>query len=481
MICSSCGADVEPSEYCCMCGALLRGRNCAFCGARIGVDEEFCSECGMPISPESAQRMMSVSEPTAAKKQPDGAKRNASVPVPVFLPAPRPMPVKKAMPKPMPVKPHSYAPMPMLPVKSASAGTKYYEWAKSGAKGKHAVLRGLFGGLVALAAIAAMIYFYIFGNLLTDAEGVAYSPLIFTLSGANFVPVKSFSLLSNFNDIIVYFTDLITAFSQEGAFSLALIAELPSFLFLLVYLIGLIFLALGAIYGIVEFLVGLFSRKEFDIMTSLSLAMYGYLAMLVALGQLSVTDGRFTLAWNSGLMLGIYAGLGAFVIQILLNLTFAGRRFGKGGAVVKWLTNLIMLASIAIMLYFATFAFIDNVGAYDMLAALIIVGGVADPITMICVYAFGGLSLLFVFLLPLWSLTAARRAARTFKFDGYFDKPYLLRGFFIALLCNLYTASFMFLNGNGELPINLLLFMVGAEIFWISAIINRITLNKDQR
>lgn len=448
MICRRCGADVAPTKFCAKCGALLNGKRCNTCGAIMGVNEGYCAECGTPA-------------PNQAPPPGYGYGGNGH--------------------------PNNYGGQPYQGQQATSL-KKRTKHAPAPTENKHVVLRGFLGGLGALAALAVMVYFYLFGDLISlNVNGTAQviSPLLFSSSTFTYSIVPgSWSLIGSFEEIIAYFTafgdNIGGVFGNELSMTVFL-ASLPGLIFQLAYFISALLLALAVIIGVIKFLVCLLSKKEFDLMLPLELGLIAYLSMFISLLMIGGYD---IIAYGSGLMIGLYAGAAALIWQILLNVGLAGKRFFKGGSIMKWITNLGFFAGAAIMLFAVPVtvnyggADVSPISWFALSIYSLTQGGTVDIAILVYMGIMAVSMIGFVWSLASVAAKAGKRAARTFKFDGYADKGCIRKGF-AALIAAVTFAVFAGL-ATETAPTAMTMFIVGGALMFVFAILNRIFLNKDQ-
>lgn len=452
MICRRCGADVAPTKFCSKCGVLLNGKRCNTCGAIMGVSESFCAECGTHSQPAQASAPVSGyyggQTPQPAPAAPSGQQA-------VSL---------KKRPKRQP---------------PAIMENKYIR------------LRGLIGGLVGFAALAVMIYFYAFGDLLSasvDGTNIVYSPIIFSAENmmATFSPTE-FLFYNNFEFFIEYFkafgANFMNVFGDSGSLTLFM-ASLPALLFQLAYFISALLLALAVLIAVFKFIICLIRKKEFDLMFPVQLGLVSFVSMYLAL---LLTGGADMISLTSGLMFGIYAGGAAIVLQILLNLGLAGRRFFRTGSVMKWITNLGFFAGALIMLFNMPLtvkldgADVQPLSWFAMqIASLFSAEGfeINDMMVFVLMGIMAVAQIGFIWGLASRTAKAGKRAARTFKFDGYEDKGCIRKGF--TSVCTAIGFGAVAWAACGELNNTIVLFAVGAVVMLVFAIINRMFLNRDQ-
>ena len=443
MICRRCGADVAPTKFCSKCGTLLNGKRCNSCGAIMGVNEGFCAECGTPAANYNYAPAQDNYPPQYGQGgNPQAGRGNQEV---------KPM-LKKRSSK-------DIAPM----------------------GNKHTVLRGLVGSLASLGALGVMVYFYVFGDLMGG-----FSPFILDAGTLSYQKVAGeFSLFSNYTNIIEYFKTFAASMRDFGTLMPNLLENIPVLLFELAYLLGAVMLVVAVLIAIIRFLTGILGKKEFDLMLPIKLALGGFLSMYFAILLTGKSDELFS--YTSGLAFGIYAGAAAILVQIILNIALAGKRFGRGGAIMKWLSNIGFFAGAVIMMFAIPLTL--NIGGAEVSPIEKVVEGVTkmlDPATAteVDMVNFGLVAYVAAFqisaiwALPTAALNAGKRAARTFKFDGYADKGCLLRGF-AAMLGAISMAVVVFMLCDGDIS-GIILFALGGVMMFVFGLINKMFLNKDQ-
>lgn len=358
---------------------------------------------------------------------------------------------------------------------------------------KHAKTRGFIGGLACLAALVVMAYYFAFDNLLAiniDGVTTTISPLVFSATTFTFSQVLGdFILFTDYQFIIDYFTTFIanvgTAFGSLDSIAVT-VQSLPALLFQLMYFISALLVVLGLLFGVLKLLFGLFGKKEFNLLMPLGLGLTGYIMMFA---MLSFSLGDFTsISWTSGLMFGIYAGVGAIIIQVILNIGFAGTRFAKGGSVVKWLTNLGLFGGAVFMLKsLPIFLMKDGASVSPLLLFATSLGGIVEVFTSgdtgtIMEFAYNaGIAIYqmwMLFTLSSFVVKTAKRWANTFKFDGYEDKSFLGAGIRKVILVGSFS-TIVYLAGYDISSI--IMFAVSAVCILLLSLINRVVLNKDQK
>lgn len=449
MICRRCGSDVAPTKFCSKCGVLLNGKRCNTCGAIMGVNESFCAECGTP-TPSSAYSQGSGNNA--------GRPNQASAPAVAATPQPQLATSLKKRPR------HQAQPI----------------------GNKNTRLRGLLGGLGGLAALAVMVYFYLIGDLLmlnNSGTAVAFSPLLFSSETFTYsLNPGSFALYENFQTVLDYFWAFGSMEFNEATLS-AVLVSLPGLLFQLAYFIGALLLVIAVLIAVFKFLICLIGGKEFDLMFPVELGLTGFVSMYLAL---LLMGGGDIIVYNSGLMYGIYAGAAAIALQILLNVGLAGKRFFKTGAVMKWVTNLgflagalIMLTNMPISLNAELSTLASPVNVFGISSAALVNGGEITDWAMYSYYAaMAALQIGFVWSLAANAAKAGKRAARTFKFDGYADKGCVFKGLRWAVAA-IGFAVLAYLAVD-EISTTVILFAVGGILMFVCALLNRIVLNRDQ-
>ena len=372
---------------------------------------------------------------------------------------------------------------------------------------KHAGLRGFLGSIVSLAALAVMAAYYFMGDLLVSVDGLVCSPLVIDSNfsfKASAAANGSFSIMGNFEAFIEFFRsfalDNATGDLTFGAFwenittnFPQLLSNLPAIIFQLAYFAAGVLLAVAVIIGIFRFLIGVFSKKEYDLMLPIKLALIGFLSIflsLILLGNVPVmgadgvlVDNVSFLNYIGGLMICIYAGGIAIGFQILLNIALAGRRFFRPGAMMKWLTNLGLVGAALYMM--CNIPTVMSIGG-EMNTPLVwfatripaVLGGGVDMVQLVCCATMGIAQLTFVWQLASLVAGLGKRASRTFKFDGYEDKSYIKKS--IAMMVATISYCALAYTVTGGIVESLMPFAVGGVVLFVCAVINRIVLNKDQ-
>ncbi|MBR6789056.1 MAG: hypothetical protein IKM44_04540, partial [Clostridia bacterium] len=164
---------------------------------------------------------------------------------------------------------------------------------------------------------------------------------------------------------------------------------------------------------------------------------------------------------------------------------FAGKRFIKAGSIMKFISNLGVLAGgVVAFLFFPLTIVGESMGNQPL--SLFIAHIVANNMEMPnFAYVITMLSALitFIFSLPNFISATSHRFASTFKFDGYEDKSVLKKTitFFISVIIFAVPAILYLVDMGGEISSYLYVFIAGGVISLVSAIINKVFLNKDQR
>lgn len=438
MICKNCGADVRPDKFCSNCGSALSVRHCPNCGSPVSEGDERCSQCGKVLRDDAVG-----SGKPALKRR-----------------------------------------------KEVSADKR---------TGFQSVICLLFG-LASVALSAIVTYLLLLGDLFTvtyEDMSVIIDPLTMTPVSGDF----SVSIINNVIDYIEYWPDTINSIIQtvvESEQKMMVIGsimmlDLPHIIFVFCLLLGALVSSLATLFGLFGFIGGLIGGRFFTMARSSSWSLFASLLVFIAF---VFTGNGEILAPNSGVLVCVMLSAISVALCVFANILFAGRRFFKGGSILKFVSNAGIVAGAivafsAFPMIFATGGTIEFPTRFNQslvyLASMVIDSDFSMPkFALLAVILV--ISVKCLFSLPRFVRKTSLRLAKTFKFDGYEDTGYVGKSFFFLFgLLLIAVPAFVLVNGGylgeGEWSVSpeLVVFVIGGIIAFAAAIVNRVFLNSDQR
>lgn len=450
MICRNCGSDVRADKFCSNCGASLEVQYCSYCGSAIAAGASRCRHCGRPAV---------AKPPKAAYSAPRGVIDD-------------------------------YYDEPVAKVNYGGAsGLRVRDKKKQREQGDRRTgfqtLICLLCGIAALGALGFTVYNLLMGALVTvPTDG------IYPLPAAG----ESFGIIPNFQGYIDTYVGLynsIVAIVQSGQEVTLIIAGIfalvPSALFLTSVPIAAVITAIASIVAVFRFIAGICTGKFFTLSAHLGWAISGLLIIVLsaAFGGMS---GYMTL--DSGLVLCLILCAAALGLCVLGNICFAGKRFFRGGSMMKFITNAGLLAGTIISMLSLPFMFFSIEGASGSLGLAMICTMIAAGDFSMPQFALYAIILLMtfkcIFSLPGFVRKTATRLGKTFKFDGYEDVGFVRKSivYLIGLLMLAVPVFVLSYGGFAEgmvIADSVYVFVAGGVITFVSAILNRIFLNSDQK
>lgn len=342
-------------------------------------------------------------------------------------------------------------------------------------------------GIAALSVLGFTAYTLLMGGLFTVPSGGVY-PLP-SADGA-------FGIIPNYEGYIEFYQNLYKVVSElitsSGApvneIVAAILSLVPMVLLVTSVPIAALMVCISAFVAVFRFIAGLCSGKFFSLAAHLGWALSGLLVILLATAFAGLS-GYVTA--SSGLTICLILCTAAIALCVLGNLLFAGKRFFRAGSMMKFLTNGGILAGAIIsalslpLMFFTHEGVTDGNLGFTMLCSSIEANQFDMPFALYAVIAV--CMLIAVFTLPAFVRKTSTRFAKTFKFDGYEDKGFLRKGLF-NLIGLLLIAVPVFLIAYGNyydtalvISQSVYVFVAGGVITFVSAILNRVFLNSDQR
>lgn len=439
MICKNCGADVRPDKFCSNCGSALSVRHCPNCGSPVSEGDERCSQCGKVLRDDA----VGSGKPVLKRR------------------------------------------------KEVSADKR---------TGFQSVICLLFG-LASVALSAIVTYLLLLGDLFT----VTYEDMNVILDPLTMTPVSgdfSVSIINNVIDYIEYWPDTINSIIQtvvESEQKMMVIGsimmlDLPHIIFVFCLLLGALVSSLATLFGLFGFIGGLIGGRFFTMARSSSWSLFASLLVFIAF---VFTGMGGMLAPNSGVIVCVMLSAISVALCAFANILFAGRRFFKGGSILKFVSNAGIVAG-AIVAFSAFPMIFATVGGSEEVTttfnqslvylATMVSGNDFSMPTFALLAVILVISVKCLFSLPRFVRKTSLRLAKTFKFDGYEDTGYVGKSFFFLFgLLLIAVPAFVLVNGGylgeGEWSVSpeLVVFVIGGIIAFAAAIVNRVFLNSDQR
>ena len=455
MICRNCGADVRPDRFCSNCGASMNVQYCSYCGSAVAAGSSRCPSCGRPVTSAPAQSGYRA-------------------------PAPQPPYVGSG------VIDDYDRPVYGAPTKS---GLKARD-KKAKADGTHRTgfmtFVCLICGIVGLGALGYVVYNLLMGSLFTVPDGGVY-PLPAT--------GEAFGIIPNFQgyiDSYISLYDTIVGIVQSGAEPMTIVASMialvPAALFLSSVPLAALMTCIATIVAVFRFIGGMCSGKYFTLVAPLGWAVSGLLFILLS-SAFAGLSGYVTA--TSGLTLCLILCTAAIGVCVIGNVFFAGKRFFRGGSMMKFLTNGGILAGAIISALSLPLMFFNVDGVAGLNLSLAGVCGMlaAGELTMPQFVLYAIILLMMfkcVFSLPAFVRKTSTRLGKTFKFDGYEDSGFIRKSFVYLIGLLILTVPVFVLSYGGfaegaVIADSVYVFIAGGVITFVSAILNRIFLNSDQK
>lgn len=440
MICKNCGADVRPDKFCSNCGSALSVRHCTNCGSPVSEGDERCSQCGKVLRDD-----------TGGSGKP-ALKRRKEV--------------------------------------SADKRT-----------GFQSVICLLFG-LASVALSAIVTYLLLLGDLFT----VTLEDMSVIIDPLTMMPVVgdvSTGIINNAQAYVDYWPNTINTIMQAvgsagenmmQTIGTVMVSYLPHIIFVFCLLLGALVSSLATLFGLFGFIGGLIGGRFFTMARSSSWSLFASLLVFIA----SVFAGMGgMLAPNSGVIVCVMLSAISVALCAFANILFAGRRFFKGGSILKFVSNAGIVAG-AIVAFSAFPMIFATVGGSEEVTttfnqslvylATMVSGNDFSMPTFALLAVILVISVKCLFSLPRFVRKTSLRLAKTFKFDGYEDTGYVGKSFFFLFgLLLIAVPAFVLVNGGylgeGEWSVSpeLVVFVIGGIIAFAAAIVNRVFLNSDQR
>lgn len=454
MICRNCGADVRPDRFCSNCGAPLNVQYCSSCGSALAAGASKCTNCGRPVS-APAQTYRAPAKATYAPVE-DGVIDDYDRPV--------------------------YG-------KTAKSGLKMRD-KKAKKDGGHRTgfqtFVCLICGIAGLGALGYVLYALLMGSMFTVPAGGQY-PL--PAAGDSFGIIPNFQgYIDAYINVFDMIREIVTSGAEVTSIVASIFALVPGVLFLSSVPLAAVMTGIAAFVAIFRFIAGMCSGKFFTLGAHLGWSLSGLLIVLLS-SAFAGLSGYVTA--DSGLVLCLILCTVGIGISVLGNICFAGKRFFRGGSMMKFITNGGILAGAIVATLSLPLMFFSLDGAQGSLALAMVctmIGSGADfPMPEFVFYAI----ILFmtvkcVFSLPGFVRKTSTRLVRTFKFDGYEDAGFVGKSFFylFGLLLLAVPVFILAYGGFAEGAViseSVYVFIAGGVIAFVSAILNRIFLNSDQK
>lgn len=341
-------------------------------------------------------------------------------------------------------------------------------------------------GLVGLAVLGVLTYFLLMGNMFVDTAGQVLNPFTGAAGSDSFALVYNFNLFPEiFSGYGTYFATFAGMSFEEIVSAVCLI--IPSLLMMLGIILCIIFTGIGTIAGLFSFIGGMLSKRNFSIARWVGLAMTGYLILFFSANMFGY--GAYTVSLTASILLGMMLCAIAFVVMTVLNIVYAGKRALNGGAIMKLITNALMLASVVILIWFFPYIvsasgtvngeffgiFATQLPAY--IASF--TSGSVDIFSFVMLAMMFVYTILMIYIIPHQITKAAVRLAKTYKFNGKKDKGYILNsiGYLISVALFVVPAYILF---NNAVNFNVNMLIVSAAVMFVCSIVNRVVLNADQ-
>lgn len=454
MICRNCGADVRPDRFCSNCGAPLNVQYCSSCGSALAAGASKCPNCGRPVS-ASAPTYRAPAKATYAPVD-DGVIDDYDRPV--------------------------YGKTTKTGLKARDKKAKNDSERRTGFQTFVCLICGIAG----LGALGYVLYALLMGSMFTVPAGGTY-PL--PADGDSFGIIPNFQgYIDSYVTLFDTIKELVTSGAQPTAIIASIFALVPGILFLSSVPLAAVMTGIAAFVAIFRFIAGMCSGKFFTLGAHLGWSLSGLLIVLLS-AAFAGMSGYVTAA--SGLTLCLILCIVGIGISVLGNICFAGKRFFRGGSMMKFITNGGILAGAIVAALSLPFMFFNVEGVTDgSLALFTVVGMLATEIGDIPTFVLYAIILFMtvkcVFSLPAFVRKTSTRLVRTFKFDGYEDVGFVRKGFFYLFgLLLLAVPVFILVYGNmaegAVISESVYVFIAGGVITFVSAILNRIFLNSDQK
>lgn len=435
MHCNNCHNEVMYGNFCPVCGARLGGSSCPNCGSLVPHGATNCPTCGRAVYASAyahAGNALRQRKPNKANNQ---------------------------------------------------AGPKRTWWQ---------TLICLICGLIGLAALGVSIYNLLMGNpFVVDVDGSSSQVIniFYNTETGNGMLVESFVFVESFETMINWFTALPDQFAalfsgtdMMPGLTTLFGAYIPHILVVVAYLLSIIVAVIATIVAFVCFLKGLFSKSYFGVTRALGWTLGAHLSIYLACAFGGVGNW---ISMSSVIMLNILLTGGALALSMVGNVFFAGKRFIKAGSIMKFISNLGVLAGGVVALLFFPLTIVGEPMGNQPLSLLVshIIANNMEMPNFAYVIAMVVALITFIFALPNYISATSHRFASTFKFDGYEDKSVLKKTitFFISVIVFAVPAILYLVDMGGEISSYLYVFIAGGVISLVSAIINKVFLNKDQR
>lgn len=432
MICRNCNSEIGSATF------------CPNCGARAG-SVQYCNACGEPV-PAGAHTCPNCGKPVPAVKSRDGSLRRRQR-------------------------------------RDGEVRTGFQ------------TLVCLICGIAGLVLLGVITYITLMGNLFVanlETGAQVMNPLD---PVGNELKDGSFALVSNVEAFINYFMALperfTVGFSDPEQILPGIggvIGIVPEMLMVALLLISVVITALATVVAVFRFIIGMCSKRYFTLVSPLAWVLSAQL-MLYLVCVFRGLGGWLSL--SSGVMLNLLLSAGGVVICIVSNILFAGNRFLKVGSAVKFISNAGIVAGAVVSLFAFPMAITsvwDASLGNELLNAVIgyfYMGELTMP-NFAIIAALLLLIVIYIVTLPKFVRVTVTRLGKTFKFDGYEDTGFVGKSIIHLVSVLLVPAGaivyLMMFGGADMSAVNtgLYVFAAGGVISLVSAIVNRVFLNKDQ-
>ncbi len=432
MICANCNSEIGSAMF------------CPNCGSRVG-SVQYCNGCGEAV-PAGARSCPNCGKPVPASKANNGSLRRRAR-------------------------------------RDGEVRTGFQ------------TLVCLICGIAGLVLLGVMTYISLMGNLFVASLETGAQVINPLDPIGNELKDGSFALVANIEAFMNYFMNLperfTVGFSDPDMILPGVghvVSLVPEVLLVALLIISAVITVIATVVAVFRFIVGMCSKRYFTLVSPLAWALSAQLMLYLVCAFCGVSSW---ISFSSGVMLNLLLAAGGVVICIVSNLLFAGKRFLRPGSIVKFVSNAGIAAGAAIAIFAFPMAITSvwDASLRNELLTSVILSFAGTELVLPDFAIIAALLLLLmkcIISLPRFFRLTLDRLGKTFKFDGYEDTGFVTKALIYFIGLAVFVAGsivYLIMFGGYDISIvntGLYVFAAGGVIALVSAVVNRIFLNKDQ-